>query len=132
GAGSQRAAEHRRISPRGADPCIHQGPLDLPLRQHARAPEPRRRAARRAHRVLSCDEGPEACSFRRRREVTAEALLRARLVELPRCLQDVVAACPPMAPTRESFVVTGIGASEPPARAMVALLRARLGTRAAF
>jgi creatinine amidohydrolase len=63
--------------------------------------------------------------------VSAEALLRARLAELPRCLRDVAAGRPTIERS-SSFVVTGIGASEAPARAMAALARTELRARAAF
>jgi hypothetical protein len=63
---------------------------------------------------------------------SAEEVLRARAATLPSCLAEVAAGIVPEPRTGESFVVTGIGASEGPARAMASLLRAAWGARAAF
>ncbi len=63
---------------------------------------------------------------------SAEEILRARAAELTTCLRAIAAEVTPAERTRESFVVTGIGASEGPARAMAALLRATWSVRATF
>ena len=63
---------------------------------------------------------------------SAEDVLRARAAKLPACLAEVAEGLAPEPRTGEAFVVTGIGGSEGPARAMAALLRATWGVRAAF
>ena len=63
---------------------------------------------------------------------TAEQILRARAAELPACLREVAAGITPAPRSDDAFVVTGIGASEGPARAMAALLRATWNVRATF
>jgi creatinine amidohydrolase len=60
-----------------------------------------------------------------------EELLRARLAELPRCLRETARLEPRIAKVA-SFVVTGIGASEAPARYTARLLRDARGARASF
>jgi hypothetical protein len=61
----------------------------------------------------------------------SESLLRARLAELPKCLRRVREVCAPIEPSG-SFVVTGIGASEGPARAMATLVRGAFVPLSAF
>lgn len=63
---------------------------------------------------------------------TAEQILRTRAAELPACLREVAAEITPAPRSDHAFVVTGIGASEGPARAMAALLRTTWNVRATF
>lgn len=63
---------------------------------------------------------------------SAEEILRARAADLGVCLREIASQITAAERSSESFVVTGIGASEAPARAMAALLRATWGVRAVF
>lgn len=63
---------------------------------------------------------------------SAHDILRARAADLAMCLEEVASGLAEEGRTGEAFVVTGIGASEGPARAMAALLRATWGVRATF
>jgi hypothetical protein len=66
------------------------------------------------------------------RRESGEQVLRARGAELASCLRDVADSVTAAPRSAESFVVTGIGASEGPARAMAALLRSTWNVRAMF
>jgi creatinine amidohydrolase len=63
---------------------------------------------------------------------SAEDFVRARVAELPRCLREVARVCPAGARPLGALVVTGVGASEGPARAFAALARRTWGTPASF